>query len=42
VTIPRGAEVEGSNGDSDTSTLLINAKSDPPGYVVPLGDFKAR
>jgi hypothetical protein len=42
VTIPRGAEVEGSNTDSDTSTLLINAKSDPPGYVVPLGDFKAR
>jgi|SRR5690242_10400180 len=39
VTIPRGAEVEGSNTDTGTSTLLINAKSDPPGYVVPLGDF---
>ena len=34
--------IEGSNSDSDTSTLLINAKNDPPGYVVPLGDFKPR
>ena len=42
VTIPRGAEVEGSNTDTQTSTLLINAKSDPPGYVVPLGDFKRK
>ncbi len=42
VTIPRGAEVEGSNPDAGTSTLLINAKSDPPGYVVPLGDFKPK
>jgi hypothetical protein len=42
VTIPRGAEVEGSNTDTGTSTLLINAKSDPPGYVVPLGDFKRK
>ena len=42
VTIPRGAEVEGSNTDRETSTLLINAKSDPPGYVVPLGDFKRK
>jgi hypothetical protein len=42
VTIPRGAEVEGSKPDTDTSTLLINAKSDPPGYVVPLDDFKPK
>jgi hypothetical protein len=40
VTIPRGAEVEGSNADTGTSTLLVNARSDPPGYVVPLADFK--
>ena len=42
VTIPRGTEVEGSNVDAGTATLLINAKSDPPGYVVPLGDFKRK
>lgn len=40
VTIPQGAVVEGSIADTDTSTLLINAKRDPPGYVVPLKDFK--
>lgn len=40
VTIPRGAVVEGSVREGDTKTLLINAKRDPPGYVVPLDDFK--
>jgi hypothetical protein len=30
----------GSKPDAATSTLLINAKSDPPGCVVPLEDFK--
>jgi hypothetical protein len=42
VTIPQGTVVEGSITDAATSTLLINAKSDPPGYVVPLQDFKPR
>ena len=42
VTIPRGAVVEGSTADTQTSTLLINAKSDPPGYIVPLRDFKLK
>ena len=42
VTIPRGAQVEGSKPNAATSTLLINAKSDPPGYVVPLEDFKPK
>ncbi len=42
VTIPQGAVVEGSIAHTDTSTLLINAKSDPPGYVVPLRDFKPK
>ncbi len=42
VTIPRGAVVEGSNADPQTSTLLINVKNDPPGYVVPLDDFKPK
>ena len=42
VTIPQGAVVEGSIADPAASTLLINAKSDPPGYVVPLKDFKPK
>jgi hypothetical protein len=42
VTIPQGAVVEGSIADTGLSTLLINAKADPPGYVVPLRDFKPK
>ena len=42
VTIPKGVLVEGSIADTVSSTLLINAKSDPPGYVVPLKDFKPK
>lgn len=44
VTIPKGTVVEGpgSDTDADASTLLINAKSDPPGYLVPSKDFKRR
>lgn len=42
VMIPKGAVVEGSIADTGTATLLINAKSDPPGYVVPLRDFKPK
>jgi hypothetical protein len=42
VTIPLGAVVEAPMADTDSSTLLINAKSDPPGYVVPLSDFKPK
>jgi hypothetical protein len=40
VAIPPGAMVEGAITDTDASMLLINVKSDPPGYVVPLKDFK--
>jgi hypothetical protein len=40
VTIPQGTVVEGSIADSNTSMLLINAKTDPPGYIVPSKDFK--
>jgi hypothetical protein len=42
VTIPMGAEVEGTNADAETSTMLVNSRGDPPGYVVPLGDFKPK
>jgi hypothetical protein len=42
VTIPRGAEVEASSADAGSSTLLVNARTDPPGYVVPLADFKPK
>lgn len=42
VTIAQGAVVEGSTAHAESSTLLINAKKDPPGYVVPLQDFKRK
>jgi hypothetical protein len=42
VTIPRGAVVEGSTTDADAATLLIDAKNDPPGYLVPKKDFRPR
>jgi hypothetical protein len=42
VTIPKGAIVEGSIPDTESSVLLINVKSDPPGYIVPLKDFRPK
>ena len=44
VAIPQGTVVEGPKPDveTDTATLLINARNDPPGYLVPLKDFKPR
>jgi hypothetical protein len=42
VTIPKGAIVEGSIPDTESSVLLINVKTDPPGYVVPSKDFKRK
>jgi hypothetical protein len=40
VAIEKGAVVEGTIEKSDTSVLRINAQKDPPGYMVPLADFK--
>jgi hypothetical protein len=40
IMISQGAVVEGTIDSTDTSVLLINAEIDPPGYVVPRGDFK--
>jgi hypothetical protein len=40
ITISQGAVVEGTIDTTDTSVLRINAQSNPPGYMVPLGDFK--
>ncbi len=40
IPIARGAVVEGTVVKTDTSVLLINAQSEPPGYMVPLADFK--
>lgn len=40
VAIEKGAVVEGVIEKNDTSVLRINAQKDPPGYMVPLSDFK--
>lgn len=40
ITISQGAVVRGTIENTDPSVLLINARSDPPGYMVPRGDFK--
>jgi hypothetical protein len=40
ITIAQGAVVEGTIEPTDTLVLRINAQRDPPGYMVPLGDFK--
>ena len=42
VPIPQGAVVEGAADESSASTLLINAKTDPPGYRVPAADFRLK
>ena len=42
VTIPRGAVVDGTAADADAGTLLVNARNDPPGYIVPSKDFKPK
>jgi len=41
IAIDKGAVVEGTIEKADTSVLRINADKDPPGYMVPLDDFKA-
>ncbi|HEX7335664.1 MAG TPA: hypothetical protein VF252_00540 [Gemmatimonadales bacterium] len=40
ITIGQGAVVEGVADPTDTTVLRINVQSDPPGYIVPWGDFK--
>jgi hypothetical protein len=40
IAIEKGAVVEGTMEKADTSVLRINAQKDPPGYMVPLDDFK--
>lgn len=40
IAISKGAVVEGTIETADSSVLLINARLDPPGYLVPRGDFK--
>jgi hypothetical protein len=40
IPIAQGVVVEGTLETADTTVLRINAQSDPPGYMVPLGDFK--
>lgn len=40
ITIGQGAVVEGVADSTDTTVLRINVQSDPPGYIVPSGDFK--
>jgi hypothetical protein len=40
ITIGQGAVVEGTLEKTDTTMLRINAQRDPPGYMVPLDDFK--
>jgi hypothetical protein len=40
IAIEQGAVVEGTIEKADTSVLRINAQKDPPGYMVPVGDFK--
>jgi hypothetical protein len=42
VTIPRGAVVDGIVSGADGATLLVNARLDPPGYIVPATDFKPK
>lgn len=42
VTIPRGAVVEGPATGPDGTTMLVNARVDPPGYRVPRADFRPK
>jgi len=41
IAVEKGAVVEGTIEKNDSSVLRINAQKDPPGYMVPLSDFKA-
>jgi hypothetical protein len=40
IMIEQGAVVDGTVEKADTSVLRINVQSNPPGFMVPLGDFK--
>lgn len=40
VVFLKGAVVEGSIDDANSSVLHVQAHIDPPGYVAPLNDFK--
>jgi hypothetical protein len=41
IAIAKGAVVEGSVEQADTTLLRINEQRDPPGYMAPSSDFKA-
>jgi hypothetical protein len=38
----KGAEVEGSIENTDSTLLHVQARVDPPGYIVPIADFKPK
>jgi hypothetical protein len=40
VLIAKGAVVEGTVESTDHSVLRIAARTSPPGYMAPVGDFK--
>jgi hypothetical protein len=42
IVVTRGAVVEGAVEKADATVLRIQAKSDPPGYMAPAADFKAK
>jgi hypothetical protein len=42
IAIDKGAVVEAEVESGDVSVLRINARTDPPGYMVPAGDFSPR
>ncbi len=42
IAIEQGAVVEGAAEGGDPKVLRINARTDPPGYMVPAGDFRPR
>ena len=42
VVFEKGAVVEGSVENADTSLLHIQAQVDPPGYIAPSADFKLK
>ncbi len=42
IVIEPGAVVEGAQEKDDASVLRIQAQRDPPGYMAPSADFKAR
>jgi hypothetical protein len=40
IAIAKGAVVEGTVEDTDPSVLRVAARTSPPGYMVPVSDFK--